>query len=258
MRRIRSEVLRRIGSSGIIAVIRAKTPEKALELARAVKAGGIDVIEITFTVPRAAEVIRQLKEGAPEAPGGPAGREATGAAGGPPAGVSAVGAPAAGASAAGAPAEGGWDSGLIVGAGTVLSADHASLALEAEADFIVSPGLDLSVVRAAVVAETVVMPGAMTVTEIMTALRAGADAVKLFPAGALGPGFIKAVHGPLPEVRFVPTGGVSLANVGEWFEAGCFAVGVGGELTGAGDPAAVTEAARAFVARVRSARRAKG
>lgn len=208
----RAEVLGRIGASGIIAVIRAGSPAKALELARAVRAGGIDVIEITFTVPEAAAVIGELR------------------------------------------AERGGPGDLIVGAGTVLEPAEAAKALEAGADFVVSPALDLEIVRKVAAAGTVVIPGCMTVTEIVAALRSGADAIKLFPSGVLGPGFVKAVRAPLPGVRLIPTGGVSLENVGDWLRAGCLAVGVGGELTAAGTPAAVTKTATAFVARIRAAR----
>ena len=101
------------------------------------------------------------------------------------------------------------------------------------------------------------MPGAQTIKEIIEAMEAGADIVKVFPGETLGPTFVKAVKGPLPQAPLMPTGGVSLENVSEWIKAGCLAVGVGGNLTAGakkGDYQSITEIGRQFVEKVRLAR----
>jgi 2-dehydro-3-deoxyphosphogluconate aldolase/(4S)-4-hydroxy-2-oxoglutarate aldolase len=148
----------------------------------------------------------------------------------------------------------------LVGAGTVLDAAAASLCLEAGAAFLVGPGLDLDVVAAAREQDVAVMPGALTPTEIITAWRAGADMVKIFPAEtAGGPAYLRALRGPLPDVKMLATGGINAANLPQYLAAGASAVGVGGELV---DPAAIargeasviTERARALVAAVKAAR----
>lgn len=146
---------------------------------------------------------------------------------------------------------------MLVGAGTVLDAQTAVSCIQAGAEFLVSPALNHGMVRAANRYQKVCMAGAMTPTEIIAVMEAGCDLVKLFPGSLIGYEGAKALRGPLPQARFVPTGGVSLENVGDWIRAGCEAVGVGGELTkGAksGDYEAVTEAARRFVEAVRTAR----
>lgn len=137
----------------------------------------------------------------------------------------------------------------LLGAGTVLSAAQAEEAVAAGARFLVSPGLVPEVMDRARELAVTVLPGAATVTEILVALRAGAELVKVFPAEVLGVGFLKAVRTVLPEARLVPTGGVTAANAGEWLAAGAAAVGVGGWLT-AGDPAQVERRARELVAAV--------
>ena len=97
------------------------------------------------------------------------------------------------------------------------------------------------------------MPGCMTLTEIITAMEAGADIIKVFPGSAFGPSFIKAIKGPLPQAVLMPTGGVSLDNVDQWIKNGCVAVGVGGNLT-KGTSEEMTNTAKAFVAKVKEAR----
>jgi 2-dehydro-3-deoxyphosphogluconate aldolase/(4S)-4-hydroxy-2-oxoglutarate aldolase len=141
---------------------------------------------------------------------------------------------------------------LLVGAGTVCTADEARAALDAGAQFIVSPGLVDEVIVTARTRDTAVMPGAVTPTEIIAANRLGADVIKLFPGSTFGPEYAKAIRGPFPKLRFMPTGGVSLANLREWKEAGVTAVGVGGELVlkdamQSGRYEAITARARAFV-----------
>jgi len=147
---------------------------------------------------------------------------------------------------------------ILLGAGTVLDAETARMAVLAGARFIVSPGFNPDVVKLCNRYQIVSMQGCMTVTEIITAMEAGADVIKFFPGDAFGPSIIKALKGPLPQAGFIPTGGVSLDNVEQWIANGCVAVGVGGELTrGAktGDYALVAETARAFIERVQAARR---
>lgn len=146
---------------------------------------------------------------------------------------------------------------ILIGAGTVLDPETARLALLAGAEYIVSPSFNVEVVRLCNRYQKVCMPGTMTINEIVEAMEAGADLIKLFPGNAFGPDIIKALKGPLPQANFVPTGGVSLDNVDQWIKNGCAAVGVGGELTAGAkrnDYALVTETAKKFVEAVKKAR----
>lgn len=149
---------------------------------------------------------------------------------------------------------------IIMGAGTILDPETGRAALLAGAQFIVSPILNLDLIQLAHRYSAVVVPGAMTPTEILTAWNAGADIVKVFPAAQLGgPGYIKALRGPLPQILLAPTGGVNLQNAGAFIQAGAAALGVGGELV---DKKAVkdkrfsviTENTRAYLKAVREAR----
>ena len=120
---------------------------------------------------------------------------------------------------------------IIMGAGTILDPETGRAALLAGAQFIVAPTLNLELIRLAHRYSAVVIPGAMTPTEILTAWEAGADMVKVFPAAQLGgPEYIKALRGPMPQILYVPTGGVSLQNAGAFIKAGATALGAGGEL----------------------------
>lgn len=211
----KQKVYERIEACGIVAVVRAESPERALSVAEAVRRGGIDVIEITFTVPGALQVIEKLVAAYP-------GKE------------------------------------VLVGAGTVLDGETARLAILAGADFVVSPALNVEMVRVCSRYQKLSMPGAMSIKEVIEAMEAGGDMIKVFPGSVLGVEFVKAARGPLPQARFVPTGGVSLENVEQWIKAGCVAVGVGTELTrgaATGDFDQVTATAREFVARIEAARR---
>jgi Entner-Doudoroff aldolase len=114
---------------------------------------------------------------------------------------------------------------LIVGTGTVLDANDARLSVEAGAQFLVSPAVDESMIRAAKEMDVASMPGTHTPTEMLQATRAGAQMCKLFPAPAGGPAWVKATLGPLPDIKIVPTNGVDEHNAGEWLTAGCFGVG---------------------------------
>lgn len=119
----------------------------------------------------------------------------------------------------------------MIGAGTVLDAAMAEGCLAAGAKFIITPYLNVEIIEFCNRAETVICAGALTPTEIYTAHRAGADCVKVFPASAMGgASYLRAVRAPFPQIKLVPTGGVNLDNIGEFFAAGAFGVGVGGEL----------------------------
>lgn len=149
---------------------------------------------------------------------------------------------------------------VLVGAGTVLNVDAARRCLDAGAQFLVSPGLNLQVIQLAAAEGKVMMAGALTPTEVITAWEAGSDFVKVFPCGQVGGAkYIKALKGPLPQVPLVPTGGVSLSTAAEFIEAGAAALGVGGECVQAealksGKPEIIMENARRFLAIVREAR----
>ena len=206
--------LQRIVNTGVIAVVRAESADQALKIAEAVKIGGIDIIEITLTVPGAIAVIADLNQAFPKQE-------------------------------------------MLLGAGTVLDAETARMAVLAGARFIVSPGFNPDVVRLCNRYQVISMQGCMTVTETITAMEAGTDIIKFFPGDAFGPSVIKALKGPLPQAGFIPTGGVGLDNVEQWIANGCIAVGVGSELTkGAktGDYALITETARIFTQKVKAAR----
>ncbi len=206
------ENLKRIEESGIIAVVRAESSEQALKIAEAVKAGGIQAIEITMTVPGAVEVIRDLAQTYKK-------------------------------------------NEILIGAGSVLDAETARICLLAGAEYIVSPAFDLETIKLCNRYQKIVMPGAMSVAEVLRAMEAGADVVKIFPAELFGPKIIEAIKGPLPQAPLLPTGGVNLNNVDQWIIAGSFAVGVGGALTGGakkGDYDEVKRTAMEFIKKIKS------
>ena len=206
----KDEVRRRILDIGIVPVVRASSPEAALDAAMAVCEGGIPIVELTMTVPGAVAVIERLA-----ASMGPQ---------------------------------------ILIGAGTVLDVDTAARCVAAGAEFIVSPGFDRATVRFAATHGKLVMAGALTPTEVITAWKAGSDFVKIFPCGNVGgPAYIKALKAALPQIPMIPTGGVSLTTAADFLKAGAAALGVGGDLISA-DPAAITAAARRYVAIVKEAR----
>lgn len=146
-----------------------------------------------------------------------------------------------------------------VGAGTVLTVTMAKQALDSGAEFILAPGMNQAegIIRMAHERGAIVVPGAMTPTEIVSALQYGADAVKVFPASFLGPSFIRHVRGPLSHVKIIPTGGINTDNIREFFQSGAFAVGVGGNLVDAdaverGDFHLLEDVARTYVTMARS------
>lgn len=207
-------VLKRITDCGLVAVVRADSSEQAQKIADACAAGGVAAIEITFTVPGAEQVIRDLasvyKNGD-----------------------------------------------IIIGAGTVMDAETARTAILAGAQYVVSPYLNVEMVKLCNRYQVPCMPGAMTIKEIVEAMEAGADIVKIFPGELFGPKIIKAVKGPIPYAKMMPTGGVDLNNVEEWIKAGAVAVGAGSSLIkGAktGDYAAITSTAIQFIEKIKAAR----
>lgn len=148
---------------------------------------------------------------------------------------------------------------ILLGAGTVLDGETARAAILAGAQYVVGPNLNLDLIEVCHRYGKIVIPGTLTPTEILTAWEAGADVVKVFPAGIMGPGYLKDIRGPLPQVRLLPTGGVTLENAGAFIKAGAVAIGVGGNLV---DKKAIregkfdflTERAKQFVEVVKAAR----
>jgi 2-dehydro-3-deoxyphosphogluconate aldolase / (4S)-4-hydroxy-2-oxoglutarate aldolase len=152
---------------------------------------------------------------------------------------------------------------VLLGAGTILDPETARAALLAGAEYVVAPTLNLDVIRVCRRYDKLVMPGAFTPTEILAAWEAGADVVKVFPADVVGPAFFKALRGPLPQVRLMPTGGVDLMTAAAFLKAGACCLGVGGQLVdpkavAAGDFARIRDLARQYVAIVRECRAASG
>ncbi|HZW29238.1 MAG TPA: bifunctional 4-hydroxy-2-oxoglutarate aldolase/2-dehydro-3-deoxy-phosphogluconate aldolase [Isosphaeraceae bacterium] len=211
----RDATLKRIVDGGIVAVVRSESSAALVKVVQALAEGGVVAAEVTFTVPDAIEVIRQVR------------RE--------------VG-----------------DS-IVLGAGTVLDPETARAALLAGAEYIVAPTLNLEVIRLCRRYDKAVMPGAFTPTEVLTAWEAGADIVKVFPADVGGPGYLKALRGPLPQVRLMPTGGVDLTTAESFLKAGACCLGVGGALVdpkaiAAGDFARIRDLAAQYLALVRRTR----
>jgi 2-dehydro-3-deoxyphosphogluconate aldolase / (4S)-4-hydroxy-2-oxoglutarate aldolase len=153
---------------------------------------------------------------------------------------------------------------VLIGAGTVTNVEAARRCIEAGAEFLVSPGLNLPTVDFAVREGKLIMAGALTPSEVMAAWDAGADFIKIFPCGQMGGAkYIKALKGPFPQIPFIPTGGVNLTTAAEFLEAGSVALGVGGELIQAdalkaNKPEIIAETARKFLAVVQHARAQMG
>ncbi len=211
-------ILHRILDTGITAVIRAKSSQHLISVADAIKAGGVECIEVTMTTPDALAIIEEVSKK--------------------------------------------YGDEVLIGVGSVLDAETARAAILAGAQFVVGPTLNLEVIKMAHRYDKVVMPGTFTPTEIITAWENGADLVKVFPAGRVGPAFFKDVLGPLPQVKLVPTGGVNLETAGEFIRNGAAALCVGTAMMpkdaiAAGDFATVTDLAAKFVAAVKKARAEK-
>jgi 2-dehydro-3-deoxyphosphogluconate aldolase/(4S)-4-hydroxy-2-oxoglutarate aldolase len=214
----RTEQLHHVLDSCIVAVMRAARGEVLIDVAEALRAGGVDVMEVTFTVPGAVQILQQVADRMGDR--------------------------------------------VLLGAGTVLDSETARAAMLAGAQFIVSPSLNLDVIRICHRYDKLVMPGALSPTEVVAAWDAGADIVKVFPADLGGPAYLKALHGPLPQVPLMPTGGVDLHTAPEFLRAGACALGVGGSLVSAaaiqsGDMAKIESTARQFVGVVKQCREAK-
>lgn len=213
----KTEVLQRIKAIGLIPVVRAESAAQAMRAVAAIKAGGVDVLEVTMTVPGAIGVIKQLTSS--------------------------------------------FGDEVLVGAGTVLDPETARACLQAGAQFIVSPALNEGTIAFCRENKVAVFPGALTPTEVLRAWNAGADAVKVFPAGAVGgASYLKALKAPLPQIELVPTGGVSLKTAADFIKAGAMALGVGADLVDLkalreGNEGLITERARQFLEIVREARR---
>jgi 2-dehydro-3-deoxyphosphogluconate aldolase/(4S)-4-hydroxy-2-oxoglutarate aldolase len=141
---------------------------------------------------------------------------------------------------------------VLLGAGTVLDAETARIAILSGAEFIVSPTVNVEVIQLCRRYSKPVMPGALTPTEVVTAWQAGADIVKVFPSDITGPKYLKLLHGPLPQIRLMPTGGVTLETAAEYLKAGACALGVGSalvdpKLVAAGDLKQIEALARRFM-----------
>lgn len=178
--------LDRMARSGVVAVLRANDGSLLIDAAEALLRGGVEVLEVTFTVPKAHRVIEQMADALGDR--------------------------------------------ILLGAGTVLDPETARAALLAGAEYIVSPTLNLDVIRLCRRYDKAILPGALTPTEVLTAWEAGADVVKIFPSDLTGPAYLKALAGPLPQVRMMPTGGVNLETAAAFLNAGAFALGIGSSL----------------------------
>ncbi len=182
----KQEVLDRILSTGVVAVIRMKDTQRLKKVIEAIRLGGVKSIEITMTVPGAVQIIADLVKTVPED--------------------------------------------VLVGAGTVTDVETANKVIDAGAKFVVGPILNVDIIKLCNQRGVVIIPGCYTPTEIFKAWKAGADIIKVFPATSLGPKYFKDIRGPFPDLRLLPTGGVSVDNVGEWIAAGAVAVGIGSDL----------------------------
>lgn len=146
---------------------------------------------------------------------------------------------------------------IIIGAGTILDAETARIAILSGAQYVVSPFLSVDTLTLCNRYQIPCMPGVMTIEGVVKAMELGADILKIFPGEAFGPKIIKAIKGPLPQANMMPTGGVSIDNVAEWIKAGAVAVGAGGSLTAGadtGDYASITSLASQFVSKIKEAR----
>ena len=207
--------LERVHQTGIVAVIRGSSGEFLADVAEALVAGGVDVMEVTFTVPRAHQVLEQVAQRLGHK--------------------------------------------ILLGAGTVLDPETARIALLSGAQFIVSPTVNLDVIRLCRRYDKLVMPGAFTPTEVLAAWEAGADIVKIFPSDVTGPAYLQALAGPLPQIRLMPTGGVTLETAAPFLRAGAYALGVGGALVNpqavaTGSLANIEKLAKQFIEIVRQTR----
>ncbi|MDD4833244.1 MAG: bifunctional 4-hydroxy-2-oxoglutarate aldolase/2-dehydro-3-deoxy-phosphogluconate aldolase [Lutispora sp.] len=206
----RLEIIKKIVDTGIVAVVRTESKEQGIKIVEAIKKGGINIIEITMTVPEALNIINEISKTYK-------------------------------------------DDDVIIGAGTVLDPETARACMLAGAQYIISPNLNVDTLKICNRYRVPSFPGVMTVKEAIEAMEYGAEILKLFPGSAFKPSIIKAFKGPLPYANFMPTGGVDISNIKDWFEAGAVAVATGSNLTkGAksGDYEMVTKTAKELVEEV--------
>lgn len=215
-------VLQQLAEAGVVAVLRADSPEEVVEMSRRAIKGGIKAIEITMTVPFALRAIEQLSKE-----------------------YSSSVSPDA-------------DNFAIIGVGTVLDPETARAAILAGAEYVVSPALNPDTIKLCNRYAVPILPGTMTIHEIQTALELGVDIVKLFPGNLYSPSVIPSIKGPLPQANVMPTGGVSLDNLKDWIKAGAVAVGIGSDLTKdavkTGDFSLIEQKAAAYIAAYREAK----
>ena len=190
---MKEEIVQSVRDRKVIAIIRGYAPDVCLRLAEAYAQGGLGLVEVTFS------------QKAPET------WKDTAAA------IAAIRARFAGV--------------LRVGAGTVLTAEQLTLCEQAGGEYMITPNVNVELIRDCVRRGLVAMPGALTPSEAVAAFDAGASFVKIFPAGALGPGYVKALTAPLAHIPFLAVGGISPDNAADFLRAGCVGVGVGGNLT---------------------------
>lgn len=207
---LKYQVLNRVHELGIVPVIRGNSKDEALGYCKALIDGGIDILEVTFTIPNALDVFKELKDQLTDT--------------------------------------------ATLGAGTVMDATTARLAILNGAKFIVSPGFSEEVAKMCNLYQVPYMPGCMTFTEMTKALEYGVDLIKLFPGSLPGPSYVKAIHGPLPQANIMPTGGVSLDNIEDWFAAGVFAVGAGSNLV-KGSHDEIVEQSKKYLAKIAECRK---
>lgn len=215
------KLVQQIVDQGVVAVLRGETPDEVVEMAEQAIEGGIKVIEVTMTVPFALQAIEKLAKKYSSTT-----QDASKFA--------------------------------IIGVGTVLDPETARAAILSGSEFVVGPSLNPDTVTLCNRYRIPVMPGVMTIQEIQRALELGVDVVKLFPGNLYSPGMIKAIKGPLPQANIMPTGGVSLSNLGEWIKAGAVAVGIGSDLTAdavkSGDYSLVAKKAAQYIEAYRAAK----
>ncbi|WP_411343447.1 bifunctional 2-keto-4-hydroxyglutarate aldolase/2-keto-3-deoxy-6-phosphogluconate aldolase [Paenibacillus sp. WLX1005] len=188
------QILQKIIDNGVVAVLRGDSADQVFKMAEQAIAGGIKVIEVTLTVPGALQAIEKLSR------------------------IYSWKSESA-------------DKFAIIGAGTVLEPQTARAAIMAGAEFVVGPSLNPDTVKICNLYRIPVLPGVTTLEGVQHALELGVDIVKLFPGNLYQPSIIKTLKGPMPQANFMPTGGVSLDNLGEWIKGGAVAVGIGSDLT---------------------------
>jgi len=212
----KQQIVQHIEELGLVPVVRASSADEAMQAIDAIKAGGVNVLEITMTVPGAVRVIEKVADK--------------------------------------------YGSDVLVGAGTVLDPETARACLLAGAQFIVSPALNLDTIALCHRYSAPICPGVLTPTEVITAWSAGVDFVKVFPCGSVGgASYVKNLKGPFPQVKIIPTGGVSLKTAQDFIRAGASALGVGTDLVDVkaireGNAQVVTDRAKQFIELVKEAR----